>query len=131
MLSVSYAGKNAYSAGKTSGASAANRGYVLAHCAPPEESATYCQESQEVPTEDSSWLRLFVDIRSRVVQVSCRNSHQSSTHMWKIYETPPMDKKVKISLLAPFTSKSADFYEIIRPKGAEKQAVSLRNRLEK
>ena len=59
MLSVSYAGKNAYSAGKTSGvlrgdASGANRGYVLAHCAPPEESATYCQESQEVPTEDSS-----------------------------------------------------------------------------
>ena len=127
MLSVSYAGKNAYSAGKTSGASAANRGYVLAHCAPPEESATYCQESQEVPTEDSSWLRLFGDIRSRVVI----HSHQSSTHMWKIYETPPMDKKVKISLLAPFTSKSADFYEIIRPKGAEKQAVSLRNRLEK
>ena len=37
MLSVSYAGKNAYSAGKTSGvfrggASGANRGYVLAHC---------------------------------------------------------------------------------------------------
>ena len=36
MLSVSYAGKNAYSAGKTSGvlkggASGANRGYVLAH----------------------------------------------------------------------------------------------------
>ena len=39
MLSVSYAGKNAYSAGKTSGvlrdgAKGANRGYVLAHCAP-------------------------------------------------------------------------------------------------
>ena len=39
MLSVSYAGKNAYSAGKTGGilrggASGANRGYVLAHCAP-------------------------------------------------------------------------------------------------
>ena len=37
MLSVSYAGKNAYSAGKTSGVlrgvtSGANRGYVLAHC---------------------------------------------------------------------------------------------------
>ena len=37
MLSVSYAGKNAYSAGKTTGvlrgdASGANRGYVLAHC---------------------------------------------------------------------------------------------------
>ena len=37
MLSVSYAGKNAYSAGKTSGvlrggASRANRCYVLAHC---------------------------------------------------------------------------------------------------
>ena len=29
--------------------------------------------------------------------------------------------------LAPFTSKSVEFYEIIRPKGAEKQAVSLRN----
>ena len=40
MLSVSYAGKNVYSAGKTNGvlrdgASGANRGYVLAHCAPP------------------------------------------------------------------------------------------------
>ena len=37
MLSVSYAGKNAYSAWKTrgdlrGGASVANRGYVLAHC---------------------------------------------------------------------------------------------------
>ena len=40
MLSVSYAGKNAYSAGKTSGVlrggvSGANRRYVLAHCASP------------------------------------------------------------------------------------------------
>ena len=40
MLSVSYAGKNAYSAGKTSGvlmggASGANRCFVLAPCAPP------------------------------------------------------------------------------------------------
>ena len=40
MLSVSYAGKNGYSAGKTSGvlrggAFGGNRGYVLAHCAPP------------------------------------------------------------------------------------------------
>ena len=40
MISVSYSGKNAYSAGKTSsvlrgGASGANRWYVLAHCAPP------------------------------------------------------------------------------------------------
>ena len=34
-------------------------------------------------------------------------------------------------VFGPFTSKSADFYEIIRPKGAEKQAVSLRNGLEK
>ena len=38
MLSVSYAGKNSYIAGKTSGvlrggASGANRCYVLAHCA--------------------------------------------------------------------------------------------------
>ena len=33
--------------------------------------------------------------------------------------------------LAPFASKSADFYEINRPKGAEKQAVSLRNGPEK
>ena len=39
--------------------------------------------------------------------------------------------KVKILFLVPFTSKSADFYKIIRPKGAEKQAVSLRNGLEK
>ena len=40
MLSVSYAGKNKYSAAKTSGdlrggASVANRRYVLAHCATP------------------------------------------------------------------------------------------------
>ena len=40
MLSVSYAGKNTYSAGKTSGVlrggpSGANRCYVLAHCASP------------------------------------------------------------------------------------------------
>ena len=38
MVSVSYGGKNAYSAGKTirvlmGGASGAYRGYVLAHCA--------------------------------------------------------------------------------------------------
>ena len=33
--------------------------------------------------------------------------------------------------MAPFTSKLADFYEIIRPKGAEKQAVSLHNGPEK
>ena len=39
--------------------------------------------------------------------------------------------KVKISFLTPFTSKSAVFFEIIRPKGAEKQAVTLRNGLEK
>ena len=39
--------------------------------------------------------------------------------------------KVKILFLVPFTSKSVDFYEIIRPKGAEKQAVSLHNGLEK
>ena len=39
--------------------------------------------------------------------------------------------KVKILFLAPFTSKSANFYEIIRPKGAEKQAVSVRLGLEK
>ena len=45
-----------------------------------------------------------------------------------IYE---INIQVKISFLAPFTSKSADFYEIIRPKGAEKQAVSLRNGPEK
>ena len=38
---------------------------------------------------------------------------------------------VKISFLDPFTSKSADFYEIIRTMGAEKQAVSLRNGPEK
>ena len=43
MLSVSYAGKNAYNAGKTSGvlrgvALGANRGYVLAHCTPPPPS---------------------------------------------------------------------------------------------
>ena len=34
-------------------------------------------------------------------------------------------------VLAPFFSKSADFYEIIRPKGTEKQAVSHRNGPEK
>ena len=46
MLSVSYAGKNAYSAGKTSGvlrggASGANRCYVLAHCAHPTNKGKY------------------------------------------------------------------------------------------
>ena len=39
--------------------------------------------------------------------------------------------KVKILFSAHFTSKSADFYEINRPKGAEKQAVSLLNDPEK
>ena len=42
MFSVSYASKNAYSAGKTSGllrggASGTNRGYVLANCASPQK----------------------------------------------------------------------------------------------
>ena len=37
----------------------------------------------------------------------------------------------KNPVFGPFTSKSADFYEILRPKGAEKQAVSLNNELEK
>ena len=51
MLSVSYAGKNAYSAGKTSGvlrggASGANRCYVLAHCAPPPPPPFVNPESQ-------------------------------------------------------------------------------------
>ena len=44
MLLVSYAGKNAYSAGKTSGLlRGANRCYVLAHCAsllPPQPTTT-------------------------------------------------------------------------------------------
>ena len=49
MLSVSYAGKNAYSAGKTSGAlrdgaSGANRGYVLAHGGPPSSQLHHIQE---------------------------------------------------------------------------------------
>ena len=39
--------------------------------------------------------------------------------------------KVKILFLIPFTSKSADFNEIVRLKGAEKQAVSLCNGPEK
>ena len=39
--------------------------------------------------------------------------------------------KIKISFLAPFPSISADFFESVRVKGAEKQAVSLRNGLEK
>ena len=39
--------------------------------------------------------------------------------------------KVSISFFAPFIFKSADFYEIIRVKGAEKQTVSLRNEPEK
>ena len=46
MLSVSYAGKNAYSTGKTSGvlrggASGTNRCYVIAHCAPPKRLKWY------------------------------------------------------------------------------------------
>ena len=35
--------------------------------------------------------------------------------------------KAKHSCLAPFTSKIADLHENIREKGAEKQAVGLRN----
>ena len=53
MLSVSYAGKNAYSAGKTSGvlkggAYGGNRCYVLAHCAPPphNDDDVYVQDNQ-------------------------------------------------------------------------------------
>ena len=50
MLSVSYAGKNAYSAGKTNGvlgvgASGANRCYVLANCAPPPPPTPHKQKS--------------------------------------------------------------------------------------
>ena len=46
MLSVSYAGKNAHSAGKTSGvlrggASGDNRCYVLAPCAPPPHATVF------------------------------------------------------------------------------------------
>ena len=37
----------------------------------------------------------------------------------------------KYFIFGPFTSKSADLYEIIRVRGAEKQTVSLRNGLEK
>ena len=52
MLSVSYAGKNAYSAGKTSGvlrggALAANRGYVPAHCVVVVETNFSVQLSRE------------------------------------------------------------------------------------
>ena len=47
---------------------------------------------------------------------------------FSIYEINTLPE---ISFLASFTSKSADFYEIIRSKGAEKQAVSLHNRPEK
>ena len=39
--------------------------------------------------------------------------------------------KVKILFMAPITCKSADFYKIIRVRGAKKQEVSLRNGLEK
>ena len=52
MLSVSYAGKNSYSAGKTSGvlrggALAANRGYVPAHCVVVVETNFSVQLSRE------------------------------------------------------------------------------------
>ena len=36
-----------------------------------------------------------------------------------------LNKVKKKSFFTPFTSKSADFYDILRVKGAEKQAVSL------
>ena len=55
MLSVSYAGKNAYSADKTSGvlggdASGANRCYMLAHCAPHlVENSTSSLKKRENP----------------------------------------------------------------------------------
>ena len=71
MLSVSYAGKMAYSAGKTSGvlsdASGANRGYVLAHCAPPppmrnmvKQAVRCCRQcgiagSKRVPLAQLGW----------------------------------------------------------------------------
>ena len=57
MLSVSYAGKNACSAGKTSGvlrggASGANRCYVLAHCG---GGANWDLEHKEVALKSQIW----------------------------------------------------------------------------
>ena len=48
-----------------------------------------------------------------------------------IYDINTLPKNYIYTQGKNFTSKSADFYEIIRPKGAEKQAVSLRNGPEK
>ena len=50
---------------------------------------------------------------------------------YEINTLPEHFTQGKISYLAPFTSKSADFYETVRVKGAEKQAVSLHNGPEK
>ena len=64
---MSYTGKNAYSAGKTSGvlrggASGANRCYVMAHCAPQDGKrvATWQPSCQKV-FEESGSDRKFLD----------------------------------------------------------------------
>ena len=51
--------------------------------------------------------------------------------IYEINTLPEHYTQEKFKFLAPLTSKSADFYETVGVKGAEKQAVSLRNGLEK
>ena len=64
---MSYTGKNAYSAGKTSGvlrggASGANRCYVLTHCAPQRgKSVATWQPSCQKVFEESGSDRKFLD----------------------------------------------------------------------
>ena len=66
MVSVCYAGKNAYSAGKTreilrGAASGANRCYVLAHCAPPPQTSD----------ESRSLYLYFRSLRLKQVRLVC------------------------------------------------------------
>ena len=89
MLSVSYAGKNANSAGKTSGllrggASRANRCYVLAHCASPSMDLL------------NASLTLLYKKNQRNSKLILRKSHSSVNTNKNIWEKSPF--KLAISL---------------------------------
>ena len=51
--------------------------------------------------------------------------------IYEINTLPDHYAQGKYFVLSPSTSKSADLYEIIRVRGAEKQTVSIINGLEK
>ena len=56
---------------------------------------------------------------------------QIETFIYERYHLPEHCTQFQKIDLTPFPPKSVDFAKNIRPKGAEKQAVSLRNGLEK